>query len=170
MYMVNPDGRVVVFLRNPVDRAYAQWAMATKPGWGETRAFGQCIRDECGKLSTGYVDEFYSCERSDIAQWREGYVLKGFYIDQLRSLLRFFPKEHVYISISERVRANIVGEYNRIFAFLGVEPFEAEFELRFPGHYKSAIGLAESEELRSIYELHNESLFNFLGYEVDEWL
>lgn len=170
MYQVIPAAKLIVLLRCPVERAFSQWRMATRPGWGETREFRQVIDDELSVLGEEEHDEaFYYCRQKTTSPWREGYLLKGFYLDQILSLLQWFPRNRVHVAISERVRHNMTVAYNEMFRFIGARPFSGEFAESFVGTRTSAMDRDVVDRLVELYRPTNQSLFDWLGYEVHEW-
>jgi len=175
IFITQPDVKLIVLLRSPIERAYSQWGMAAFNKKDENRSFEEVILSEAKYLNNhAYLSDFYSCSDTGVSTWREGYIIKGFYSDQLKSLFRFFNKEQIHIAISERVISSKKIEYNRIFSFLKLPLFFPTFEDRFvaerfvgkPPHYiaPSIRGL-----LQEIYAESNENLFNFLGFEIPEW-
>ena len=168
---VNPKVKLLVLLRCPIERAFSQWRMATYIKKDETRSFDDVVRNEYSKLeSQTYKEEFYMCRETEISCWREGYIMKGFYYEQLQNLLKYFSKENIHISISENVAKNKEMEYNKMFSFLNVHPFTTDFENRFIGKPAKMMNIETYDLLKNIYSKSNESLFNFLGFEVKEWL
>lgn len=170
MFETAPDAKLIVFLRCPVERAYSQWKMATRPRWGENRSFSEVVADEL----TNVHDEqarcaVYECHNSGLQPWREGYLIKGFYAEQLLHILKWYPRMQLYVAITERVRRNMAREYNKIFDFLGVDRFQGEFEERFVGNPAPAMDLTVRRALIDLYRPHNKMLFELLGYSIDEW-
>ena len=47
-------------------------------------------------------------------------IERGQYITQIEHLLRFYPRNQLYIGIAEHIRQDTNGEYNKIYDFLGV--------------------------------------------------
>ena len=170
MHEVVPNAKLILFLRSPVERAYSQWKMATRPNWGETRSFAEVVAGELQLIcNLDYVETFYNCRRRGMSNWREGYVLKGLYIDQIESILRWYPRSRIHIAISERVRANKIAEYNRIFSFLGLGSFSYPFDERFVSRTTLPADPLVCQELASFYRPSIERLRGFLGDPLPEW-
>jgi hypothetical protein len=170
IYSVKPDIKLIVLLRCPIERAFSQWRMAALNKGDETESFDDVVRNEFKKLKENkYLEDFYSCRETDISCWREGYILKGFYFEQLISLLEYFPKENIHIGIAERIMKNKEAEYSKIFSFLNVKPFKSNFENKFVGKTSQPIKNETFDLLKQVYSTPNEALFNLLGYEIEEW-
>jgi len=170
IFQTAPQVKLVVLLRNPVERAYSQWKMAHYNKKDEQLTFEEVINSEINQLNNQvYIEEFYQLKENQKSCWREGYLLKGFYSDQLQSLFRFFPKEQIYIGISERIGKDKENGYNDIFAFLHARPYRDQFEDRFVGKTAAPMISKIERQLKEIYSKPNENLFNLLGYEIEEW-
>ena len=166
---VLPEAKLLIFLRDPVCRAYSQWLMAKFNKGDEPRTFEEAIYSEWQELSTSnYAERFYQCDDCRSC-WREGYILKGFYSQQIRSILEHFSVGNICVLVSEVVRKRMDSEYNKIFSFLGTSPYHADFQERFVGRVQAEIPLAARQFLSEIYASHNRELFDLLGYVVDEW-
>jgi len=171
IFTINPKVKLLVLLRCPLERAFSQWRMAAYIKKDELKSFDEVVIDEYAKLELpNYKQEFYLCNETEISCWREGYIMKGFYYEQLHNLLKYFPKENIHIAISENVTKHKEIEYNKMFSFLNVSPFITDFENRFIGKPAQMMNKKTYDLLKEIYSKSNESLFNFLGFEIKEWL
>lgn len=83
----NPAMRLIVLLRDPVERAWSHWKMEYARG-AETRPFAWCIREGRRRLFEaqpwGHHREF-------------SYVERGFYSEQLEAALAHFPREQLLV-------------------------------------------------------------------------
>lgn len=90
----NPAMRLVILLRDPVERAWSHWRMEYARG-AEREPFAWCIREGRRRLFDarpwGHHREF-------------SYVERGFYGEQAERLLALFPKEQVLFLRSEDLR------------------------------------------------------------------
>lgn len=170
MFATNPQFKLIVFLRSPVERAYSQWKMAALHKGDETEGFHSVVERELNSVNEDhYRQEFYSCADTGLSCWREGYLLKGMYAEQLESLLNWFPREQVFISISERSRANMEKSYSEIFDFLKLPPFVAPFAEHFVGKPSRTMSSQTRTLLSELYQAPNERLFSLIGEEIPEW-
>ena len=170
MFETSPHLKLIVFLRSPVERAYSQWKMAALHKGDESDDFDTVVAREMLLLSDArYREEFYSCRDSGISCWREGYLLKGMYAEQLESLYKWFPKDHVFVAISERIRSSMAEGYSQIFEFLGLESCAAEFLEHFLGKPGPPMSPRARSLLSDLYKTPTERLFSLLGEEVPEW-
>jgi hypothetical protein len=144
--------------------------MATFIKKDEARSFDSVILEEAERLEDDlYKSDFYSCKEIDMSCWREGYIIKGFYVEQLTSLFKYFPAENIHIAITEHIFENKALAYNKMFEFLNVAPFYGEFENRFTGKVTDAMTTKTRGLLKEIYSKKNDKLFDLLGMEIKEW-
>jgi hypothetical protein len=170
IFQVQPNVKLIVLLRCPIERAYSQWRMATFIKKDESRSFNNVILEEVKLLEDEmYKSDFYSCKEIEMSCWREGYIIKGFYVEQLTSLFKYFPAENVHIAITEHIFENKALAYNKMFEFLNVAPFYSEFENRFTGKATDAMTRKAHGLLQEIYSKKNDKLFDLLGMEIKEW-
>jgi len=110
----NPKARLIVLLRDPIERAYSHWAMETRRGL-ETLPFGEAIREGRRRLPVG----------SPLAPaWRIfSYVERGFYAGQLRRALHLFPREQILFINSEELRTCHTAALRKVSEFLELTPF-----------------------------------------------
>lgn len=171
MKKVIPNAKLLILLRCPIERAFSQWKMASKPNWNEKRSFEEIVWQEINSIrSKDYIDKFNKCANNNLVDsWREGYLLKGLYVLQIKHLYEYFPKENIHISISERVRNNMKTEYNRIFNFLGLNGFNGDFHEKFVSSSKTEMSFIIRNELINFYKPFTSELYKLLGYSIPEW-
>jgi hypothetical protein len=170
MFLTNPNFKLVVLLRSPVDRAYSQWKMAALHKRDEDAGFESVVEREFAILDDKKVRErIYNCSPSGVSCWREGYLLKGMYAEQLQSIFNWFPKKQVWIGVSERIRCTPANAYTALFGFLGVRPFSADFALHFVGRPSPPMSERMRSLLCEIYRGPNEQLYSMLDADIPEW-
>lgn len=160
---VCPHAKFLLFLRNPVTRAYSSWNMNTNK-LRESETFEESIERNLHNLNEirSYgTAEFHHLQR-------------GFYMDQIERFLKVLPdRSKLLIVIAERIRRNPAAEYARIFDFLGVPQCpEIHAEDDHMGTYPAERQVMSDKirkKLKDIYRSHNERLYRFLGYRIHEW-
>jgi len=154
MYKTIPDTKLILCLRNPVTRAYSHWNLLVH-------------RFRKGRS----ISPLYKYTFEKAIEKFDWLIRPGFYIDQIKSLLRFYPREQVHILIFERLKKNMKEEYNKIWKFLDVKKFYLpSFEDRYGTRkYLKPMGEKTEKKLFKLYKSYNKKLFDFLGYEIKEW-
>jgi hypothetical protein len=158
-----PDMKLVVLLRDPVERAYSAWNMHrafTEPDYvqlRDDRPFEEAIRQELATLGT--------VERTAKAD----YVRRGIYHEQLARYLRHFPGRQMLILESGELRRTPAATVRRVCRFLDIPDLDEEFEFApvFSGRYAEAMPDAANRLLRNFYAPHNARLFELIGRKFD---
>lgn len=116
-----PSARIVVLLRDPIDRAYSHWKERTHHGV-ETLGFEAAIDAEPERLR-GERERLLADERYySFAHEHFSYVAQGLYLEPLLRWLRRYPREQVLVALSEDLYADPRGVLDRVVAFLGLAP------------------------------------------------
>ena len=166
MKKILPDVKLIVILRNPVDRAYSHY-YHTKRLHGETLSFDKAIELEEERCAGGrerlikdpYFSPFHYKEHS--------YLARGIYADQLENWFKHYDKKQFLILATEDFRKNSQRTLDQVFGFLGVSPFQVG-NLRDlnVGNYKEM-----NEDTRKFlieyFKPHNERLSKLLKRSFD---
>ena len=89
----NPQIKLLVLLRNPVERAFAHWNMQRFKG-REPLDFFEAVKEEKSRIAGAPPSEAR----------RFAYVDRGFYAQQLERFFQFFPREQMMIIKFEKFR------------------------------------------------------------------
>jgi hypothetical protein len=165
MREVVPAARLVVSLRNPISRAYSQFnhykqVMPDSRSWDwlvPDGDFAQNVRAE-SELDAPLEPRY------------RGLIGRGYYIDQLESLVRHFPREQVHVMVLEHWRSDPLRSIAALLEFLGLP--QAELPVRMAHRREYSVGRIKRDTrrlLQSLYEEPNARLFEFLGAEIPEW-
>jgi hypothetical protein len=174
MSSVAPHAKIIVALRNPVTRAYSQYNAFREPFRRSlsvklTRLEGdKDLLVRMAKLRNLGFDEVIKKEINKGITLEGGIIIrKGLYIDLIENLLKYYPRKQVFILISEQMKQDMQGIYNKIFDFLGIERTQINFDMDVhTGKYEKPMSPWARETLNKIYSPYNERLFHFLGYQV----
>jgi len=158
-----PNAKIIVMLRNPVDRAYSQFNVSVKEKV-ETRNFHDAISEEIDDLENNNMNK----ENFEIAKNEFDYIKKGMYASQLKPWFDTIPKDNIGIFSIEDFKKNSQNTYNMIFKFLGISDFDIkENEIMEKGEY-----LSMNDNTRNLlldfYKIHNEELFKLINKRF-EW-
>ena len=162
----NPEMKLVVVLRDPVDRAYSHYQMEYR--WGrETLPFGEALlreeRELGAELDRVVADPLTTSPRLLTCS----YVARGRYLEQIERWLEVFPREQLYVVMSEELLADPAAVVSRISAFLGIREWRDDsYPLRGVREY-APIDSATRERLAQAFDADNRRLADFLGHELD---
>lgn len=103
-----PDGRLVVMLRNPVDRAYSQYLYRMVYARYEESFAEMCAR-EPDRVRQGAAERLeYGC------------LDRSRYAPQIRNILAHFPRRQVYFIVFERFVSDQAREFGALLSWLGL--------------------------------------------------
>ena len=126
---INPYIKIILILRNPIERAYSSWKLVTKY-FNETRSFEDAIEDEL-KYKLNENKTFYTAMTH--------YLQRGLYYKQIKEMLKWFPKHNILVLISENVKKNMNEEYNKVYEFLNLKNIKKKYSYEFESNDKSKI-------------------------------
>jgi hypothetical protein len=157
-----PDVRLIILLRNPVDRAFSHYRSEVKMGI-EALSFEEAIRREAERLSKEkekmVQDEYYL----SFNHQHYSYLLRGIYIDQLISWERCFERVQLLIVRSEDFYREPGETLKRVQTFIGLRTFELKGYKQYNTAPYTALKPATRERLVSYFKPHNERLYEYLG-------
>lgn len=157
-----PAVRLIVLLRDPVERAYSHYRERVKHD-AEWLTFEEALDAEAGRLrgeAERIVSEpgYRSVEHED-----HSYVAQGRYADMLPRWLSLFPLEQFYIAASEEFYADPNRIVNEIWSFLGLPQRELQSRVRHNYIPAPDILPATRQRLRDAFAEHNQELEKLLG-------
>jgi hypothetical protein len=109
-----PDAKLIVLLRNPVDRAYSHyWHWCHQ--MGEQRSFERSVADELEHLAAGR-----STGADGESLPRSNYVGDGHYLVQLERLVEHVPRKQLLVLLLDDLERQPEVTFLRVCDFLGV--------------------------------------------------
>jgi hypothetical protein len=104
----HPRAKVVIMLRNPIERAYSAFSHMHRDNREETDSFLNALNLEESRIKLGWMPIWH-------------YKNMGFYSEQVATYLSTFGKENVHIMLFERYIRNIDSEIINLLNFLNVD-------------------------------------------------
>jgi hypothetical protein len=118
-----PDMRIIVLLREPVERAYSHYTMMVRAG-RETLTFEEALAAEEKRLA-GERERVLADPGFRARHHRDhSYFSRGLYAEQLERWFAHFPREQVLILDADDFFAQPAEVYSEVLAFLGLRPRE----------------------------------------------
>jgi sulfotransferase family protein len=159
IWKYNPKMKLLIVLRNPVDRAFAHWNMQRFKG-RESLDFLDAIKEEKNRAR----------EAAPLQSRRYSYVDRGFYAEQLERVFQYFPREQVKVIKFEEFQGKKSETLDAIFRFLGLEPvLSSRDKDRNVVPYERQM---THEERKHIYEIFAEDiakLEQMLDWDCSDW-
>lgn len=158
LHALLPQARLVVLLRDPVERALSQYFFAQRRG-----------HEPLPLLQALHAEEQRLQDTPEVSFHHHSYKTRGHYAEQLRRYLALFPRAQLLILPAERWFNEPQAVLEEVCAFVGVAPFPTTPDLRndAPQRPARAIDLAVHTYLHDYFTPHNQALFALLGEEFD---
>lgn len=160
-----PQAKLIAVLRNPVDRAFSHYQHEVALG-REQLSFEDALEAE---------DERMRGERERMADdpsyfshawWNYTYAARGKYAEQLERWFAAFPREQVFVLVSEELLREPAESYAGTLEFLGARPHDLSSFPRIFARDYSEMSSATREGLEREFEEPNRRLAALLGREL----
>lgn len=156
-----PKVRMIILLRNPVDRAFS-WYKAAVVNGHEKLTFEETLEEEEERSKKEYHrminDEKYF---SESYFWR-AYLDQGIYIDKIKNWFEFFPKKQFLVLNSDDLLKNPSQVCKNVFEFLELENFELTNFKKYNIGSEVKIDPILRSKLVEYFKPHNERLYKLL--------
>ncbi|MGH8114780.1 MAG: sulfotransferase family protein [Rhodanobacteraceae bacterium] len=159
-----PDVRIIILLRDPVDRAYSCYQHQLRCGQ-ETLGFREALAAEKQRI-TGEVERLRSqLDYLSIEYGRHAYVDHGEYLPKVERFFNCIDHDRIMVIKSENLFAHTQRTLDDVTDFLHLEPFKVgDVKPINAGSYDS-LDEADPElanKLREHFKPHNEALYSYL--------
>jgi hypothetical protein len=159
IHTYNPRIKLVILLRNPIDRAFAHWNMQRFKD-REPLDFLAALKEEPRRIA----------QPRSIESRRFSYVDRGFYSTQLERVFKFFPREQVMVVKFEQFRDRKQETLDAIFDFLSVKRLRVSRDRdRNVVPYERAITAEERKYLLDVFTADIAKLEQMLGWDLADW-
>jgi hypothetical protein len=157
-----PEAKLIVLLRNPIDRAFSHYWHQFKRGH-ETLPFGDAVAAEpdrlAGELDRILADPSYvSFERH-----HHSYLARGVYVDQLAAWMELIPPDRFLIERSEDLFGYPPTVFKRVLEFLGLPNHDLSEYETFNAFSSGQMEPALRASLVEYFRPHNQRLEALLG-------
>ena len=152
----NPKMKLIISLRNPVERAFSQWNM----------------RRDKGQEPLTFLDAIKRDQEIGIWQGPRGnaYLARSLYAPQLEKVSQLFPREQVFIIKYENFRTDPFPLLDRMFDFLGVpRKSRLKNKQRNVGSYSRKLTSEEREYAGGIFDEDIAKIEALLGWDCPDW-
>lgn len=165
MRAYNPDLKLILLLRDPVERAFSNWRHVYAMG-REPLPFAEAIR--AGRARVTEQAEMEGLQRM------YSYVERGQYAPQLDHLLAHFPRAQIHCQTTESFTKDQAAGLAQIADFLGVGSFPGETPVLHenparPVDYPSVLTAEDAGYLRELFRPDIAAAEAFLGRSIPEW-
>jgi hypothetical protein len=156
-----PGTKLVVMLRDPVERAFSAWKHESARGF-EHESFERALELEDERLA-GEVDRMRGDIRYESVPHRHhSYRHRGHYAEQLERAFALFPPEQVHVVSSEAYFERPAREYLKLLSFLGLRHHEQARFRHANARPSQSMPVPTRQMLTEYYAPHDERLAKLL--------
>ena len=162
IYNTYPGIKLMLLLRNPVNRAYSQYHHMKRKG-RISLSFEHCIRLEEDVLA-GRKEAFFKEEHhSDLMYRRFSFLTRSRYAEQLDEWYKDFNREQLLIIRSEDYFSDAGQTFQQVFRFLGLPPADINLTKKHSGSDYPPMKPETREQLTAYFEPFNRQLYGMTG-------
>ena len=159
-----PNIKLIIILRNPIDRAYSEYQdLASNKS--NFPSFETVIENEMNSQRNNA--DIITEENFEVFNQKNSYLLKGIYVDQLKIWTSLFPKEQIFILSTENLNSDPIDALGSVFQYLNLP----DYKIKNPQHQKqkkySSMKTETRNELIEFFKPHNERLFKMINKKFD---
>jgi Sulfotransferase domain len=158
-----PDAKLVVMLRDPVQRAFSAYKHEFARGFETEADFVTALELEPERLA-GEVEKMkQDVDYESFSHRHHAYRSRGQFAEQLSRIYQYYPPAQVHVMLSESFFADPAGEWARLTSFLGLRPWSP---ITF-GQHNARPSQRMSPDARRLltnhFSEHNDALAELLG-------
>jgi len=159
-----PNTKLIIVLRNPVDRTYSHYHLAKK--FGETRTFDELVKEDMNNILKWNVDS--KDDNYFGTKVEKSFLARGFYAEQLEKWFKLFSTNQIMIVPSEKLASDTQNTMSGIFKFLNLPEFKIPNTKKVNVSQYSKMNPATRKLLIDFFKPYNEELNNFSNIDF-EW-
>jgi len=157
-----PNVKIIVLLRNPIDRSFSHYQMEVRHG-NEQLSFEDAIKNESSRTKDEYKKMMNDTMYFSPKYTMQAYIEKSIYINAIKRWTDHFPLNQFLFVKSEDLFENTTEELNKILRFLNLSEFKLKkYDVIRKGTY-SKLEPKIRNELRVFFKPYNEQLYEYLG-------
>lgn len=159
-----PQAKLIVLLRNPVDRAYSHYQHQVRMGNETLQSFEAAVAAEDTRIQGEREKLLEDKSYSSSAYPRFSYLTRGIYVDQLAEWYKFFSADQILVLGSEEFFNDAQSTLQSVLRFLELDAWEPEALSPSKRKYQyEQMSPATRRELEEYFRPHNQRLYNYLG-------
>lgn len=169
-----PNVKLIVLLRNPVDRAFSHYWLLSRVN-KEALSFEEAIKREQALMGPAREKILAEAKRASQEYRLFSYLTRGMYAEQLQHWMKYYPREQFLILKSEDMYSNPAETIQQTLAFLGLPNLEIQANKEYKQYrLPQKAGYLNKERqpemkpetrqyLLDYFKPYNERLQEFLG-------
>ena len=157
-----PNAKIILLLRNPIDRSYSQYQMEFSKGNDELSSFEDAIELENERIQDEYEkmlqDENYYSKKYTI----QSYITKSIYVNYIEEWLKYFPREQFLFLNSEEFNSDTSKVYKKTLNFLEISEIDFKNYEVFRAAKYSEMNPSTRKKLSEFFKPYNEKLYKLI--------
>ncbi|MDB9721748.1 sulfotransferase domain-containing protein [Nitrosopumilus sp.] len=163
MYETLPNVKLILVLRNPVDRTYSHYQASTKRGIKTKKSFQEILDKDLKK---------YEEVKNDDSEYKNfilnSYIGPSIYVKLVKEWLKYFSSEQLLILSSEELKKNHKEVFSKIHNFLNIKDEEIDTVTKHnTGGDYTPLNSELRQKVIDFFKPHNEELFNIINQKFD---
>ncbi len=158
-----PNAKIILLLRNPIDRSYSQYQMELKKGNENLLSFEEAIEQENERINKEYErmlqDENYYSQKYTI----QSYLTKSIYANYIEDWFKYFPREQFLFLNSEEFNSNTSKVYKKTLNFLEIPEIDFDDYEVFRSSKYEEMNSSTRKKLSKYFKPHNERLYKLIN-------
>ncbi len=110
IYIKNPDAKIIIIIRQPVERAFSHFVMDLRSGYPLSRSFKEAVRNDFENTAKGWGISHL-------------YVELSLYAEAILRYMDVFPQEQIQIIVYDDYRKNAKAILEQVCAFTSLSSF-----------------------------------------------
>jgi hypothetical protein len=168
-----PKAKIIILLRDPVDRAYSHYLHNTRAEWDPEReklSFEDAIAAEPERLQGEYEKLMQNEDYFSYNYMHYSYIKRGLYANQLKTWFNLFPRDQFLILKSEVFFTQSAQTFQQVLNFLELPPWEPKKFQLFNTRTERSTSLSPQirRELKQYFCPYNLELSELVGSSF-EW-
>jgi hypothetical protein len=160
-----PDLRIIVLLRDPVERAYSHYKERVRHD-AEPLTFEAALAAEPARIQGEAERIVREPGYRSSAHEDHSYLAQGRYLDMLPRWFALFPRDQFHLVASEDFYADPDRVVNGAWSFLGLEPARLQSRTRHNYHPAPDLAAQTRERLCGEFAEHNRELEKLVGFRL----
>lgn len=161
VYEYNPKAKIIIILRDPVERAFSQYAHQNytwKTKAADPMLFSDAIRAENNRFNVESLSKFY------FEYKYYSYKARGLYNKQITNWLQFFSLDQLKIVFLDDLQSNPEKVVSDVLEFLGADlnVTNVKYAVRNKSP-SSKVSESDASYLREFFREDSKKLFSLLG-------
>ena len=161
-HQIVPYAKLIVLLRNPIDRAYSHYNHEVRIG-AESLTFEEALEREKKVLPRETAKMIRDESYYSFHHQHHSYLTRGIYLPQLLAWREFFPQEQMLIINSEALYDSPQTVMDRVQGFLGLSRWRLNNYHNYNSLQYQRMDGSIRARLVAYFRPHNSALYEYLG-------